>query len=180
MPLPRPWVERFRRLELIAYLQRYGVLSTLFLADLGLLLLSVFLFVMASDYPYMARRFPRLVLVMIIVVTLLDMIKFLRSAQEKTFSAEKNEDLEGAPLRQQLKVLYMSTLIFIFFLFMLFFGLTLGTFSFLMFSGWTLGYRKLKTLLFSSVVITAFVYVIFEVVMQSFLPEGFIFTIIGG
>ena len=49
-----------------------------------------------------------------------------------------------------------------------------------MFSGWTLGYRKLKTLLFSSVVITAFVYVIFEVVMQSFLPEGFIFTIIGG
>ena len=63
---------------------------------------------------------------------------------------------------------------------MLFFGLTLGTFSFLMFSGWTLGYRKLKTLLFSSVVITAFVYTIFEVVMQSFLPEGFIFTIIGG
>lgn len=165
---------------MIAYLQRYGVLSTLFLADLGLLLLSIFLFILAADYPKMARTFPRLVLMMIMVVTLLDIINFLRRAQEKTFSAEKNEDLKSAPLRQQLKVLYMSSLIFIFFIFMLFFGLTLGTFFFLLFSGWTLGYRKLKTLLFSSVVITAFVYVIFEVIMQSFLPEGLIFTIIGG
>ena len=180
MSLPRLRLERFRRLELIAYLHRYGVLSTIFLADLGLLLLSVFLFFMASDYPYMARRFPRLVLVMIIVVTFLDMIKMLRGAQGKTFSKQNNEDLEGAHIRQKLKLLYMSALIFIFFLFMLFFGLTLGTFSFLMFSGWTLGYRKLKTLLFSSVIITAFVYVMFEVVMQSFLPEGLIFTIMGG
>jgi hypothetical protein len=180
MPLPQPRVERFRRLELIAYLQRYGVLSTIFLADLGLLLLSVFLFFMASDYPPMARRFPRLVLVMIMIVTLLDMIKILRGAPEKTSSVEKNDDSKGIRIRQQLKVLYMSTLIFIFFLFMFFFGLAPGTLLFLLLSGWTLGYRNLKTLLFSSVVITAFVYIIFEVIMQSFLPEGLIFTIMGG
>jgi hypothetical protein len=181
MPLPQPRGERSRRLELIAYLQRYGVLSTIFLADLGLLLLSVFLFFMASDYPPMARRFPRLVLVMIIVVTLLDMIKFLRGAPEKTSSVEENDDdSKGIRLRQQLKVFYMSTLIFIFFLFMLFFGLALGTLFFLFFSGWTLGYRNLKSLIFSSVVITGFVYIIFEVIMQSFLPEGLIFTIMGG
>jgi len=74
----------------------------------------------------------------------------------------------------------MSALIFIFFLFMLFFGLALGTLFFLLFSGWTLGYRKLKTLIFSSVAIAAFVYIIFEVIMHSFLPEGLIFTIMGG
>ncbi len=165
---------------MIEYLQRYGFLSTLFLADLGLLLLSIFLFFLASDYPPMARKFPRLVLVMIMVVTLLDMINFLRSAQEKTSSAEKDDNLEGVRPRQQLKVLYMSALIFIFFLFMFFFGLALGTLFFLLFSGWTLGYRKLKTLIFSSVAITAFVYIIFEVIMQSFLPEGLIFTIMGG
>ena len=51
MPLPRPWVDRFRRFELIRYLQRYRFLSTLFVADLGLLLLSMFLFFLASDYP---------------------------------------------------------------------------------------------------------------------------------
>ncbi len=128
----------------------------------------------------MARKFPRLVLVMIMVVTLLDMINFLRSAQEKTSSAEKDDNLKGVRPRQQLKVLYMSALIFIFFLFMFFFGLALGTLFFLLFSGWTLGYRKLKTLIFSSVAITAFVYIIFEVIMQSFLPEGLIFTIMGG
>jgi hypothetical protein len=180
MPLPEPRFERFRRLELIAYLHRYGVLSTIFLADLGLLLLSVFLFLIASDYPLMARRFPRLVLVMIMVVTLLDMIKILRGAPQKTFALEDNDDSKGIGTRKQLKVLYMSILIFIFFLFMLFFGLALGTLFFLLFSGWTLGFRNLKTLIFSSVIITAFVYVIFEVIMQSFLPEGLIFTIMGG
>jgi len=180
MPLPEPRLERFRRLELNAYLHRYGVFSTIFLADLGLLLLSGFLFFMASDYPLMARRFPRLVLVMIMVVTLLDMIKILRGTPQKTCGLEDNDDSKGIGTRQQLKVLYMSILIFIFFLFMLFFGLALGTLFFLLFSGWTLGFRNLKTLIFSSVIITAFVYVIFEVIMQSFLPEGLIFTIIGG
>jgi hypothetical protein len=180
MPLPESRLERFRRLELIAYLHRYGVLSTIFLADLGLLLLSVFLFFMASDYPLMARRFPRLVLVMIVVVTLLDMIKILRGAPQNTCAAEDNNDSQGIGTRQQLKVFYMSILIFIFFLFMLFFGLALGTLFFILFSGWTLGFRNLKTLIFSSVIITAFVYVIFEVIMQSFLPEGLIFTIMGG
>jgi len=165
---------------LIHSLQRYGFLSALFLADLGSLLLSIFLFFLASDYPKMARTFPRLVLVMIIIVTLLDMINFLRGSQEKTSSAGKNDDRKEVRAGHPLKVLYMSALIFVFFLFMLFFGLTLGTFCFLLFSGWTLGYRKLKTLIFSSVVITAFVYFIFEVVMQSFLPEGLIFTITGG
>jgi len=150
------------------------------LVDLGLLLLSIFLFFAASDYPKMARRFPRLVLVMIMVVTLLDMIDFLRGAQEKSSPAEKKDDLRGVGPKQQLKVAYMSVLIFVFFLFMLFFGLTLGTFFFLLFSGWTLGYRKLKTLIFSSAVISAFVYLIFEVIMQSFLPAGLIFSIAGG
>lgn len=180
MPLPQPRADCFRRLELIAYLKRYGVFSTIFLTDLGLLLLSVFLFFLASDYPPMARRFPRLVLVMVMVVTLLDMIKILRGAPQKASAAEDNDDSKGIGVTQKLKVLYMSILIFLFFLFMLFFGLVLGTFLFLLFSGWTLGYRNLKTLIFSSMAITAFVYIIFEVIMQSFLPQGFIFTIMGG
>ena len=176
-------IRRIRRLELVRYMHRYGLLSALFLTDLGLLLLSIFLFFLAADYPDMARTFPRLVLVMIMVVTLLDMINFMREEKEKTLSGEKggkNEHIEAIRTRQQLKVLYMVALIFIFFLFMLLFGLAVGTFLFLMFSGWTLGYRKLKILIFSAAVITAFVYVIFRVIMKSFLPEGLIFTITGG
>jgi len=165
---------------LVRYLQRYHLLSALFLTDLGLLLLSIFLFVLAADYPDMARTFPRLVLVMIMVVTLLDMISFMRDAKAKTSSGEKNKDFDAVSPRQQLKVFYMVALIFIFFLFMLLFGLALGTFLFLMLSGWTLGYRRLKVLILSSVIITAFVYIIFRVIMKSFLPEGLIFTLMGG
>jgi len=165
---------------LIQYLRRHDFISTLFLVDLGLLLCSIFLFFEASDYPKMARQFPRLVLMMIMVVTVLDMISFLRGAQKKSSPAAKKDDLQRVRPRQQLKVLYTSVLIFVFFLFMLFFGLTLGTFFFLLFSGWTLGYRKSKMLIFSSAIISAFVYVIFEVIMQSYLPAGLIFSIAGG
>ena len=165
---------------MVRYLQRYGLLSALFLTDLGLLLLSIFLFVLAADYPDMARTFPRLVLVMIMVVTLLDMISFMRDEKAKTSSGEKNEDFEAVSPGRQLKVFYMVALIFIFFLLMLLFGLALGTFLFLMLSGWTLGYRRLKVLIFSSIIITAFVYIIFRVIMKSFLPEGLIFTLTGG
>lgn len=180
MAPPRGSVSRIRRLKLVWYLRRYGLRSTLFWADLGLLMLSIFLFFLASDYPEMARTFPRLVLVMIMVVTLLDMINFMREGKGKTFSGEINDGIEAVRPRQQLKVFYMVALIFIFFLFMLFFGLVAGTFLFLLFSGWTLGYRRLKILIFSAVIITAFVYVIFRVIMKSFLPEGLIFTITGG
>jgi hypothetical protein len=180
MTPPRGAIHRIRRLKLVRYLQRYGLRSTLFWADLGLLLLSIFLFFLTSDYPDMARTFPRLVLVMIMVVTLLDMINFMRVEKEKTLSGGKNDGMEAARPRQQLKVFYMVALIFIFFLFLLFFGLAAGTFFFLLLSGWTLGYRRLKILIFSSVIITVFVYIIFRVIMKSFLPEGLIFTITGG
>ena len=165
---------------MVRYLHRYGLLSILFLTDVGLLLLSIFLFFLAADYPDMARMFPRLALVMIMVVTLLDMICFMRDQEAKTPSKEREEGFEAVRPGQQLKVLYMVALIFIFFFFMLLFGLALGTFLFLMLSGWTLGYRKFKTLIFSAVIITAFVYVIFRVIMNSFLPEGLIFSITGG
>jgi len=180
MTPPRGSLSRIRRLKLVWYLQRYGLRSTLFWADLGLLLLSIFLFFLTSDYPDMARTFPRLVLVMIMVVTLLDLINFMRVEKEKTFSGGTNNGMEAVRPRQQLKVLYMVALIFIFFLFLLFFGLAAGTFFFLLLSGWTLGYRRLKILIFSSVIITAFVYIIFRVIMKSFLPEGLIFTLTGG
>ena len=165
---------------MVRYLHRYVLLSTVFLTDLGLLLLSIFLFILTADYPDMARTFPRLVLAMVMVVTLLDMISFIRNERAKTLSGERNENFEAVRPGRQLKVFYMVALIFIFFLFMLFFGLSLGTFLYLMLSGWTLGYRRFKTLIFSAVIITAFVYVIFRVIMNSFLPEGLIFRITGG
>jgi hypothetical protein len=68
----------------------------------------------------------------------------------------------------------------VFYLFLNLFGLILAVLFFLLFSGWTLGYKKPKRLMLSSVIITAFVYVIFRVIMDSILPEVLIFTVIGG
>ena len=159
---------------MVRYLHKKNFMTISFLTDLGLLFLSVFLFILTSDYPKMARTFPRLVLLMIIVFVILDMLNSVRQAQEK------EEDHGNIRARQRLKVFYMVALMFIFFLCLFLLGLALGTFLFILFSGWTLGYRKLKPLVFSAVTITAFVYIIFRVIMNSFLPEGVIYAVIGG
>ena len=154
--------------------------TTVLLIDLGLLLLSIFFYIMASDYPPMARTFPSLVLMMVGIVAILDMINIIRMKKGKKSSGVKGDETEGVHPGREIKVLYTVVLMFVFYLFMVLFGLIVGTLLFLLLSGWTLGYRKWKYLILSSVIITVFVYVIFQVIMNSLLPEGLIFKVIGG
>ena len=125
----------------------------------------------------MARAFPRLVLMMILVVTAGDSINMIR---RETGGKSSQKETEGAGPGRSLKVFYMVALMLVFYLFLNLFGLMLAVLFFLFFSGWTLGYKKPKRLMISSVIITAFVYFIFKVVMNSILPEALIFTVIGG
>ena len=154
-----------------------GVFSTGLFINLGLLVLCIFLFYIVSAYPDMARAFPRLVLLMMLAVTAVDSLNMIRGKKGEK-SAEKTG--EGDSPKGPLKVLYMASLMFIFYLFLIVFGLLPATLLFLLLSGWTLGYRKLKRLMISSVIITAFVYTIFMVIMNSILPEALIFTVMRG
>jgi len=154
-----------------------GLLSPGFLINLCLLILGVFLLYIVSDYPDMARGFPRLVLMMILVVTAVDSIIMIRGAIGEKSS---QKETEGVSPGRSLKVFYMVGLMLVFYLFLNLFGLILAVLFFLLFSGWTLGYKKPKRLMISSVIITAFIYFIFKVIMDSILPEVLIFTVIGG
>jgi len=137
-------------------------------------------YILTLDYPQMASTFPRLVLIMILVVILLDIIVSLRLRLKERAPGDATEsDKRGYP-KQRLKVFYMAILMFAFFFLMVLFGIILGTLLFTFLSGWILGYRKLKILAFSSVIITVSVYLIFIIIMKSFLPEGLIFRVIGG
>jgi len=162
------------------YLQRHGFLSTVVLIDLALFILAVGFFIMASEYPDMARTFPSLVLVMIGVFTILDMIYAVRAEKAKLSPAEASEDTQGVHSGRALKVLYMAALMFVFYFLLALVGLIAGTLIFLLLSGWTLGYRKPKRLILSSVIITAFIYLIFRVVMDSILPDVLLLELIGG
>ena len=156
------------------------IFSAPFWIDLGLLFLSIFLFILTADYPEMAGTFPRLVLIMIMTVTVLDMLKIIRAQRRGEIFKKTSPHNKVIGPRQYWKVCYMVALIGIFFFFLILFGVMVGTFLYLMLSGWTLGYKNLRNLLISSTIITASVYIIFKVIMNSFLPEGLIFTIIGG
>ena len=154
-------------------------LSVDFFINIVLLLISIFLIMLASEYPAMARHFPQLVLVMIIVVTVLDIINGIRvkaSAQE----TDKDQKMETTTGSHRGKVAYMVFLMFVFYAFLRLFGLPVGVFVFLLFSAWTLGYKRMKVLALSSLAFTAFVYVIFVVIMQSLLPNGVIFDLFRG
>jgi hypothetical protein len=150
----------------------------LFWIDIGLILLCTFLFLLSSTYPTMAGTFPRIVLIMVMIVTIADLIKTICKRRSPALGDATQE--EKIDSRHPWKVLYMAFLMFIFFLLLNLFGVIIGTLLFLLLSGWTLGYKKPKKLILSSVIISASVYLIFEVVMSSFLPKGAIFSIVGG
>lgn len=180
MPLPGVPSTKNGGLKLGGYLQRHGFLSTVFLIDLGLLILAVSFFIMASDYPDMAGNFPSLVLIMIGIFTILDMFQVLRAERAKQSTVEGSEQTQGVHAGRATKVLYMAALMFIYYFLLALVGLILGTVIFLLLSGWTLGYKKAKRLILSSVIITAFIYLIFRVVMDSILPEVLLLELIGG
>ena len=154
-----------------------GLLSTGFFINLGLMIMGIFLLYIVSDYPDTARAFPRLVLLMILVVTAVDSLIMIRGGKGEKSSPKETE---GVSPGRSLTVFYMVVLMFIFYLFLNLFGLILAVLFFLLFSGWTLGYKKPKRLVISSVIITAFVYIIFKIIMDSILPEPLIFTVIRG
>jgi hypothetical protein len=153
-----------------------GILSTSFLINVGLLVVTIILLSVVMNYPDMARAFPRLVLVMVLVITILDCIFLLRGKKEETASERANQGIR----RRRWKVFYMVILMFVFYFFLVAFSLVPATLLFLLLSGWTLGYRKPIRLIVSSLIITTFVWVIFDVIMNSLLPEAAILKIFGG
>ena len=150
-----------------------------FFIDIFLLLLSIFLVSVSSGYPAMARHFPQLVLVTIIAVTVLDLINRIRNNLRPQEIDKDREKVSGAN-RRRLRVVYMVMLMFVFFAFLVLFGLPIGVFGFLLFSAWSLGYKRMMVLILSSLAFTGFVYLIFEVIMQSMLPNGVILDWLGG
>ncbi len=63
---------------------------------------------------------------------------------------------------------------------MMVFGFIPGTLIFLLLSIRALGYRKIKALAVSSLIITGFIYFIFILIMDSYFPRALILEWIGG
>lgn len=154
-------------------------LPTDFFINIFLLLLGVLLIVLASQYPAMARHFPQLVLAMIIIVTLLDIVKQIWMRIHGKVTEGNQQEGSGVDTAWK-RIIYMIFLMFAFFALLMLFGLPLGVFLFVFFSAWTLGYKRVKVLVVSSLGFTAFVYLIFVVIMKSLVPEGMIFRLLGG
>ena len=155
---------------------KFSSAAPTFWIDIGLILLSAGLLIATADYPDMASTFPRLVLGMIIAVTALDLIQIIVGRQKRVKPAPERH----LPPQSYAKVFYLVVLMFAFYALLQLLGCILGTFSFLLIAAWTLGYRKLQSLIISSALITAGVYVIFQVIMKSFLPEGYLLRALGG
>jgi len=158
------------------------------LTNLIFIALSIFLLIQSSGYPKTARAFPRLLLIFMLLLAVLDIIYNLLNAgknniDEKNLSTEnttnniykeKTKTFTNFFPTHYVNALAVIVLMFIFLIFIHVVGFITGTFIFTIFAPWLLGYKNLKNLFFSSIGITCFMYLIFIVIMKSLLPQGLI------
>lgn len=157
-------------------------LPTTFWIDIGVIVVCFYLYVLTLSYPGMSGTLPRLVLIMIGIVTIVDLIQILRQkepAKADLQQATCNPPDPDAPLHYD-KVFYLAVLMPVYYIFLRLLGLILGTFVFICISGWILGYRRKIRLLAASAIVTAVVYVIFVVIMETFLPQTVLMDLIRG
>jgi hypothetical protein len=151
-------------------------LSADFYGNLVAMALAVYLYALAMEYPPTARKFPQLVLVVVIGLTVLDTVKTLlkKNAEEQT----REPQPEGFVPSGYLRAAWVVGLMFGFLGCIIGFGFTVGTLFFLLVSIWSLGYRKPARLILSSLLITGFMYAIFVLLMSSLLPHGLLWELV--
>jgi len=141
--------------------------------NLFILILSIFLLIIVSNYPTMARSFPQLVLILVVILSLADMVYKSLRGDKMEISQGKDEQK-----REERRVFYTVFLMFGYMVFILLLGFILGTLLFLIFSTWSLGYKKIKGLVISSLCSAGLMYIIFILIMKSFLPESLLFSLL--
>ncbi len=146
-------------------------LSKDLLTDIFIFISSIFLLVISSYYPAMARTFPQFVLILVAILSIGDMI-YKSFIVNKTEVSQKKED-EG-----EKGVFYTVILMFAYLPFILVFGFIIGTLLFLFLSTWSLGYKRIKGIIISSISSTGLMYIIFILIMKSFLPEGLLINLL--
>jgi hypothetical protein len=157
-------------------------LPTTFWINLGIIALGFYLYALTSDYPGMSGSLPRLVLIMIGIVTVADLIQMMRKRQPQgTTPAPASCSPPDPDIRLHYdKVFYLVVLMPVYYIFLRLLGIILGTFVFVCISTWILGYRKKVSLLVASAIVTAAVYLIFVIIMDTFLPQTLLIDLIGG
>ncbi len=156
--------------------------------NIVLVFFCIFLLIQSSGYPETARTFPQLVLLFLFLLVIMNIINAILDSRksdgveinqqdgpnDKGAYEKKGKEFKENKITQHLFVLFTILLMFVFLLLIHLVGFIMGTFIFLTLGAWSLGYKNLKNLFFSSIGITCFMYLIFVVIMKSLLPQGLI------
>jgi len=155
---------------------------TTFWIDIGIIVLCIYLYVMTLPYPGMSGTLPRLVLAIVGIVTVVDLIQILRRKEpgENNLGQPSCSPPDPEARLHYDKVFYLAVLMPVYYVILRLVGIILGTFVFVCISGWILGYRRKVRLLIASAIVTAAVYVIFVVIMETFLPQNILMDLIRG
>ena len=151
-----------------------------FFINFGLLLLGIFLLVLVSDYPNEARMFPQLILIVVTALIALDIVLQVKSRiKNKISTAIETQDV-AVDHQKTIRFLLTTALMIAFLYSILCFGFVLGVFIFIYLAAWLLGFRKFMPLTISSLIITAFMYAVFILIMDSYFPQGIIIELLRG
>jgi hypothetical protein len=159
-----------------------------------LLLLGIYLLWESAGYARMARAFPRLILLLMVALIVLDLAWDFYRARRGARSGDADElfaQLEAAARHRPLDaaetgstpsvrvlgcvalmVAYPSCLYLV--------GFLPSSLLFFPLAAWCLGYREGRQLALSSVVVVGFLYVVFVLIMDSRLPTGLLVRWVSG
>jgi len=135
------------------------------LIAVGLIIVEVILWVYIGDAPQQARYYPRALLDIALILTL--MLLFT------SFRKKVQEEKLGSLFNKQVFLIMVITGAYI--AFVNYLGFTLSTLIYIFGVMWYLGVRKKLMLILVPTLTTLFVYLIFNKLLMVLLPEGIFF-----
>lgn len=140
-----------------------------FFFQIGIAVVAVILILTSFDYPKLAGILPRTILYFLLALALIRIFALFRSHKEEILSGYNLEWNKGT---KRLFFIIGTTVLYIIVIQFLGFYVTSAIFIAMVPS--YLGYKNLKLRLLAMVIVIGFMYVMFELLLNTPLPRGFL------
>ncbi len=147
-------------------------------AALILLAFSGLTYLEAYSYPQEAAYFPRTLIILLAVLSFVLLVKSIFAGKREKVAGERPLGADAPPFWKKevvRKVFLMVAVSVVYFLIMSSVGFYLTTLVYLPVMTWLLGFRKIKVIALSTVIVLFFIYLVFSAFLKVPIPEGIAF-----
>jgi putative tricarboxylic transport membrane protein len=129
-------------------------------------------------YPHASAYFPHIIILLLAIMSGALWGKSILEGRKEKIPEDRTAGVEGPPFWKKevfRKVILMIAVFIFYLLVMSSIGFYLTTFVYLPVMIWLLGVRKIKVIVFSTVFVLIFIYLVFSAFLKVPIPEGILF-----